>query len=237
MTSTAVLVLTLWACFVQLQLHQVDGQATTVQKYPFMNAIAFNREFVGNGVILAPQWVLTTASVCLATPDTTYDVLYGADDYLTYNGANPVERIFRHSGRPGPENNLALVNVRNAVGYTDTIQPIQLADSNTPDVINVTLVAYGKTESSQTHLREQPFMLTKCENTLTDPSSVEVVIHDSGWCVASQKDAIQELQRKGQGAPMVVNGQLYGLYTNEFTIMPNPTAKSEWIQGIMAGKV
>uniref|UniRef100_A0A182QD79 Peptidase S1 domain-containing protein n=1 Tax=Anopheles farauti TaxID=69004 RepID=A0A182QD79_9DIPT len=227
-------------------MRQVGATDVSVRQYPFMAALTYIRQLVGNGAIIAPRWILTSASAVYATPDSEYDVAVGVDDLDDRNGRwYQVQRIFRHPEFVGWDDNIALVLVRANIESTDTIQPITLGPA-VPDTIEVKMLSYGKNNQDTTHLQEATYTLISdnvdCLRLLDESAAKDVILQKHGFCLIPPPGTEQGQWYNDAGAPMVADGMLYALFAfsenegglNVGAVATRITSFVGWIESIMA---
>uniref|UniRef100_A0A182K3Q5 Peptidase S1 domain-containing protein n=1 Tax=Anopheles christyi TaxID=43041 RepID=A0A182K3Q5_9DIPT len=229
---------------VQAQTRQIGGKDASIQQYPFMAAIAFARRLVGNGAIIAPRWILTSASAVYAPQDALFDVQVGADTFMGTGDWYEVLAIHKHPEFIGWDYNIALIHLKGPIQYSDTVKPIDLADT-VVDQLEVTMLSYGNNEDSTQHLREATYTLStndECVSFLTDGLAQSMVIEQRGFCVRPVPGTEQGQWFNDAGAPIVASGKLYGLFAfsedeggvNEGSVGTRVTSFLDWIHSKMA---
>ncbi|XP_050075417.1 trypsin-4-like [Anopheles maculipalpis] len=228
---------------VSAQVRQLGGADASVRQYPFMAGVAFARKLVGNGAIIAPRWVLTSASAVYAPQDILFDVQVGADSFLGTGSWYEVLQIYRHPEFVGWDYNIALIHLKGPITYTDTVQPIALATTDR-DYLEVIMVSYGTNEEDTQHLREAAYTISaddECVAFLTDGLAKEMVIQHRGYCLLPYRGAQQGQWFNDAGAPVVANNQLYGVFAfsedeggiNEGSVVTRVISFADWIQSTM----
>ncbi|XP_053674464.1 tryptase-like [Anopheles nili] len=227
MRTVAILVLALYASIKQVQLQTPTADITTTKKYPFVAAVSWNRHLLGNGAIIAPQWVLTTASVCHVGDVLLYDVAVGEDDFVYRKRDIPVDQVIRHPEYDELDNNIALVKVRGTIEYKETVQPIALAASM-PKEIDVTMVTYGKNVVTVTELRDLTCTLSvKCEDEFKDEDVLKMIGQEHGYCVIAKPGRKLGFWFSDDGAPLVADVSLL-LTLSTLTISIGAIPRSLW---------
>ncbi|XP_035917172.1 chymotrypsin-1-like [Anopheles stephensi] len=235
--------LTCIACTVLAQRRQIGGRDTSIRQYPFMAAVAFARQLVGNGAIIAPRWILTSASAVYAPQDALFDVQVGADSFMGSGSWYEVLQIYRHPEFVGWDYNIALIHLKGPIKYSDTVQPIGLATTDT-DYIDATMLSYGINEQETQHLREAAYTLSaddECVAFLTDWLAKEMITQHRGYCVRPFRGAQQGQWFNDAGAPVVANNLLYGVFAfaedeggiNEGSVATRVISFADWIQRTM----
>uniref|UniRef100_A0A182M0K1 Peptidase S1 domain-containing protein n=1 Tax=Anopheles culicifacies TaxID=139723 RepID=A0A182M0K1_9DIPT len=236
-------------CFtiVRAQIRQVGAKDVSVQQYPFIAVISYARQLIGNGALIAPKWILTSASAVYSYPDSEYNVALGASDFYGSGKWYKVGQIFRHPEFVGWDYNIAMVLIRGKVQYTDTIQPIAIGTSF-PETIEVTMLSYGQNEHNTTHLRGATYTLisdnTDCIRLLDEYMAKEMIWNRNGFCMIPPPGTIQGQWFNDAGAPMVAQGQLYAVFAfaehegglNEGSVATRVASFHGWIQTIMSRK-
>uniref|UniRef100_A0A182SWM1 Peptidase S1 domain-containing protein n=1 Tax=Anopheles maculatus TaxID=74869 RepID=A0A182SWM1_9DIPT len=144
--------------FAKAQTRQVGGKDVSARQYPFVAVIAFTRQLVGNGAIITPKWILTSASAVYHSPDSEYNIGLGTDDFHSKADWHEVLKVLRYPEFVGWDNNIAMVQLRGTIKYSDTVQPINIA-TTFPETVEVTMLSYGKNEHDTTHLRAATYTL------------------------------------------------------------------------------
>ncbi|XP_058065894.1 trypsin-1-like [Anopheles bellator] len=200
---------------VQAQDRMVGASDTTVEEYPFMAAITFHRELVGNGAIINMKWILTAAITIIGTPVSAFDVRVGSSDYKNNPKVYQVKRNYPHPEWVGYDYNIGLVLLAKELDCSPTVQPIRLTTED-PESIQLTMVSYGQNEAGTSHLQKANFDMTRsasCYNKLEDFLSKEVVETGTGYCMSSP-----DITKKGHyytdlGAPAITKNKLYALFS------------------------
>uniref|UniRef100_A0A182K3Q4 Peptidase S1 domain-containing protein n=1 Tax=Anopheles christyi TaxID=43041 RepID=A0A182K3Q4_9DIPT len=229
----------------QAQLRQVGGKDVSVRQYPFVAAIAYERQLnIGNGAIITPSWIITSASAVSTLPDGSYDVALGTSDFYSVANWYQVQQIFRHPEFVGWDYNIALIQIRGRIVFSDTIQPITIG-SSFPDAIEATMLSYGKNEHETTHLRSATYTLISdnvdCVRLLDEYRAKEVIWQQHGFCLIPPPGTEQGQWFNDAGAPLVTNGQLYAVFafaeheggTNEGSVATRVASFAGWIQTTM----
>ncbi|XP_035917487.1 chymotrypsin-1-like [Anopheles stephensi] len=230
--------------FARAQLRQVGGKDVSVRQYPFVAAIAYTRQLVGNGAIITPNWILTSASAVYHYPDSEYSIAVGTDDFHSPANWHEVSKIIRHPEFVGWDNNIAMVLVRDTVKYGDTVKPINIA-TNSPDTVEVTMLSYGKNEHSTTHLRAATYTLISdnvdCVGLLKESAAKEIIWRQHGFCLIPPPGTEQGQWYNDAGAPLVAHGELYAVFAlaehegglNEGSVAIRVASYLGWIQAVM----
>uniref|UniRef100_A0A182WL51 Peptidase S1 domain-containing protein n=1 Tax=Anopheles minimus TaxID=112268 RepID=A0A182WL51_9DIPT len=191
---------------IRAQTRQIGGKDVSIQQYPFVAAIAYARQPIGNGAIIAPKWILTSASAVYYYPDNEYDVAVGATDFYGNAKWFKVWQIYKHTEFVGWDDNIAMVLIRGVIQYSDTVQPIDISTSF-PDTIEVTMLSYGRNEDGTTHLRAATYTLisdnTDCISLLKADVAKEVIWKQNGFCMIPPPGTEQGQWFDDAGAPMV----------------------------------
>ncbi|XP_050072795.1 trypsin-like [Anopheles maculipalpis] len=228
----------------QAQIRHVGGKDVSARQYPFVAAIAYMRQLVGNGAIITPKWILTAASAVYHYPDSEHNSGLGADDFHGRADWHEVGKIVRHPEFIGWDNNIAMVQVRGTIQYSDTIQPINIA-TKLPETVEVVMVSYGKNEHDTTHLRAAAYSLISdnvdCISLLKEYSAKEVIWQQHGFCLLPPPGTEQSQWYNDAGASMVANGELYAVFAfaehegglNEGSVATRVASFLGWIQNVM----
>ncbi|XP_041773533.1 trypsin-1-like [Anopheles merus] len=228
------------------QRRQIGGTDVSIVQYPFVVGILLQRTIIiGNGAILAPSWVLTSASAVFNTPDSEYSIATGSEDLFTPAAQYQVQRIFRHPEFVGWDYNVALVKVSGKIVFGDTVQPIAIATTEPETVNDATMLSYGKNEDGTAHLRSATYTLISdnddCVRLLQEYQAKEVIWQHHGFCLIPPPGTQQGQWFNDAGAPLVADGQLYAVFafaeneggTNEGSVATRLTSFAGWIQSIM----
>ncbi|XP_049292490.1 trypsin-7-like [Anopheles funestus] len=195
----------------EAQVRHIGGRDVPVIQYPFMAAISYANQHVGNGAIINSKWILTSASAVFFVEEALYYVKVGADSFTSQGFWYEVFHIYRHPEFVGWDYNIALIHLKGNIKYSQTVKPISLPVTD-PDFINAKLLSYGQNEHGTRHLREADYTLTaddRCVNFLTDSSARQMIIDQQGYCLFGTD---QGQFYSDAGAPVVANEQLYGLF-------------------------
>uniref|UniRef100_A0A182JLG0 Uncharacterized protein n=1 Tax=Anopheles atroparvus TaxID=41427 RepID=A0A182JLG0_ANOAO len=136
---------------------QYGGYDVTASEFPFVVAIAFGVNLTGNGAILAPKWILSTADAFLKQPLSEYEA-YAGGDSLENGERYRNERIYPHQESYGYIDNIALMKLKRELRFGPTIMPIRMLESN-PDGMEVLMLSFGKNEDGSKHLRAAQYIL------------------------------------------------------------------------------
>ncbi|XP_049300085.1 trypsin-7-like [Anopheles funestus] len=176
-----------------------------------MAAIAYANQHVGNGAIINSKWILTSASAVFFVEEALYYVKVGADSFTSPGFWYEVFHIYRHPEFVGWDYNIALIQLKDNVRYTETVKPIALPGDD-PEFFTGKLLSYGQNEHGTRHLREADYTIVaddRCVNFLTDSSARQMIIDKQGYCLFGHD---QGQFYSDAGAPVVANDQLYGLF-------------------------
>uniref|UniRef100_A0A182PPE5 Peptidase S1 domain-containing protein n=1 Tax=Anopheles epiroticus TaxID=199890 RepID=A0A182PPE5_9DIPT len=226
------------------QLRQIGGRDVPILEYPFMAAIAFQKQLAGNGAIIGPRWVITSASAVFAPTDSLFDVQVGADSFSGPGSWYEVRAIFKHPEFIGWDHNIALIHLKGPIKYSDTVQPIELADVFI-EQFQVTMLSYGINENDSRHLREALYDASsnnECVQFLTDGLAKQMVMDQRGFCVRALPGTQQGQWYNDAGAPIVAYGKLHGVFAfaeteggiNQGAVGTRIYAFLDWIRATMA---
>ncbi|XP_053664030.1 collagenase-like [Anopheles marshallii] len=229
---------------VQPLTRQVGGKDVSVRQYPFMAAIAYARQLIGNGAIITPKWILTSASAVYLSPPSEYNIVLGATDFYGHAKWFEVWNIFKHPEFVGWDNNIAMVLIRGHVQYSDTIQPIDIG-MLWPETIEVTMLSYGRNEDDTTHLRGATYTLIsdniECVSLLKEYMAKEIIWQQHGFCLIPPPGTQQGQWFNDAGAPIVAHGKLYAVFAfteheggvNEGSVAMRVASYLGFIQSVM----
>uniref|UniRef100_A0A182SBP1 Peptidase S1 domain-containing protein n=1 Tax=Anopheles maculatus TaxID=74869 RepID=A0A182SBP1_9DIPT len=181
-------VLTVCAVFVGLVAtertkRQLDDTAL-IEKYPFIVAITYNGNFVGNGVLVSGMWILSTATVLAnPTPANTYRTYAGSANYKSGSRENVVQLIIQHPEytSSSPANNIAMALMAKLYEETTHLQSVNLGINDVPSSSG-TMATFGSGDKMQ----EVPSSLQSdetCISKLTDEANKKLVGDGLGYCV------------------------------------------------------
>ncbi|XP_053674467.1 trypsin-like [Anopheles nili] len=227
------------------QHRQIGGKDVTVQEFPFVVAITYERELCGHGAILDRRWILSSASSFYNQPYSEYNVAVATDDIEGDASWHEVDNVFLHPEWVGWDYNIALVKLKDEVTYSGTVQPINIPndDSNIP--LDVTMLSYGKNEDGTSHLRGATYTLKtdeSCLSLLSNSASKDVITEGHGFCLIPPEGSEQGQYFSDAGAPVVKGDELYGVFAfsedkggvNKASVATRVRFFADWIQSSIA---
>uniref|UniRef100_A0AAG5D3Y0 Peptidase S1 domain-containing protein n=1 Tax=Anopheles atroparvus TaxID=41427 RepID=A0AAG5D3Y0_ANOAO len=197
------------------QKRHFGGDDVTVDKFPFVVAISFVSELVGNGAIIAPRWILSSASAFQVTPHSEYIAHAGGDVYKD-GERYPSEAVYEHPEWNGYVANIALMKLKWKLKFGAKVKPIKLFQQDLDRVDDVFMISYGKNALGTKHLQGAPYFLTSdaaCLASLNTDYAKAILQEGHGYCV----NDIGGNGARGQwhddtGAPMVKDDRLVALW-------------------------
>uniref|UniRef100_A0A182MUQ6 Peptidase S1 domain-containing protein n=1 Tax=Anopheles culicifacies TaxID=139723 RepID=A0A182MUQ6_9DIPT len=202
-----------------------------ITKYPFIVAITHNSNFVGNGVIVAGKWILSTASVFANTPDTDYQAHAGSSNYLQDATVNGIQRVLKHpqyNPQQGPGNNIALAQMNDIFLETQLLQSVDLGINDVPTA-STTMATFGGTAQLQEVFNELASD-EACIGQLNDEANKRIVQEGLAYCMTLSSD--YSVGPGDLGAPIMSMDFLYALYADGFVATRIAIYRS-WIQSTM----
>uniref|UniRef100_A0A182JD46 Uncharacterized protein n=1 Tax=Anopheles atroparvus TaxID=41427 RepID=A0A182JD46_ANOAO len=190
------------------ELRMYEANEASITQYPFMAIVAHSRQLVGNGVIIAPQWVLTSSSALLHPYESEYCAVIGGNTLSTGKWYD-LKRVYKHPEWIGYEYNVALLHLRKKIQYGANAQPIPVAYSNPPR-IDVKVLSFGRNEQGATRLQESDYILASdqsCVNSLVERFSKVTVVNGHGYCIWSPPGTNKLFWENDVGAPAIANNE------------------------------
>ncbi|XP_052898492.1 trypsin-7-like [Anopheles moucheti] len=196
------------------QVRHIGGRNVAIKDFPFMAAISYANTHVGNGAIIHKRFILTSASAVYFLEESLYYVQVGTNQFLDYGTYYEVNHIHKHPEFVGWDYNIALIHLKGSIKYTDMVRPIALPDTDTATV-TAQMLSFGLNEHGTHSLREADYRLTsdrECISSLTDWLAKRMISDLQGYCVFPIPGQEQGQFFSDAGAPLIVNGQLFGLF-------------------------
>uniref|UniRef100_A0AAG5D248 Peptidase S1 domain-containing protein n=1 Tax=Anopheles atroparvus TaxID=41427 RepID=A0AAG5D248_ANOAO len=188
------------------QKRQYGGYDVNIRQYPFVVAISLGGQTTGSGAIIAPRWILSSASAFLVPYHDSYKVNVGADAVgggQWYQG----QMVYQHPEWEGFQDNIALLKTNRKIKFGPTAQPIKLFESNPDGIDNALMLSYGENEQGTRHLRAATYSLTSgpgCLASLPNNDGDEVIKRNQGYC-QNAPDGTKGQWYDDTGAPIVIN--------------------------------
>ncbi|XP_035917486.1 serine protease 56-like [Anopheles stephensi] len=207
------------------------GATGLIEKYPFIVAITYNGNFVGNGVIVSGWWILSTATAFAnPTPADAYRVYAGSADYMSGSSENVIQLIIKHPQyiAPSPGNNIAMARVATIFEESKLLQSVNLGVNDVPSAAT-TMATFG----GRQNMLEVPNRLASdeaCIGTLTDEANKQIVRDGLAYCVTIE--SAYAVGPGDVGAPIMSMNFLYGLYADGL-VATRIAIHRQWIQSTM----
>uniref|UniRef100_A0A182SKQ1 Peptidase S1 domain-containing protein n=1 Tax=Anopheles maculatus TaxID=74869 RepID=A0A182SKQ1_9DIPT len=202
---------------IQSQAEVVAGTDVDIKQHQYVVAIVFFCELVGNGVILAERWILSTASMFYHIPHTKYSVATGTDHYPDQATWYEVDCVYKHPFYNGLDDNIALVSIEGAIEYTERVKPIALTYiSDHTDTLAAEMLWYGTSVNKTIQLRKVTFILTSdqsCVDQLSDQVAKHIITDRAGYCMMPEQGTYRAQWYNASGAPIVVNNELHAIFS------------------------
>ncbi|XP_053666187.1 chymotrypsin-1-like [Anopheles marshallii] len=224
----------------QAQLRHIGGKDVSINTYPFMAAISYAYNHVGNGAIIDTRWILTSASAVYFLEESLYYVQVGTSQFLDNGYWYEVNHIHKHPEFIGWDYNIALIHLKGNIKYNNMVQPINLPVTDA-DAVKAQMLSFGLNEHATHRLREADYMLTAddaCVNFLGYYLAKDMIKDKQGYCVFPIPGAQQGQFYSDAGAPLIADGQLFGLFAfaeheggiNQGSVATRVFKFTSWIQ-------
>ncbi|XP_055526988.1 serine protease SP24D-like [Wyeomyia smithii] len=131
----------------------VGGQFAEPHQFPYQVALFYKGRFRCGGSVIESQWVLTAAH-CVVNgdqqiPSSLLEVFVGNSDLNSGKETIEVSKVFAHESYGNFLNDIALMKVKKAFSFDDTVQKIALNKEELPEPTPVTISGYGQTGTTQ----------------------------------------------------------------------------------------
>ncbi|GJQ80509.1 hypothetical protein Trydic_g12400 [Trypoxylus dichotomus] len=138
----------------------LGGKVAEAGAYPFMVSLRWypNQHFCG-GTIVNNLWVLTAAHCMIRKSTEDVFAVVGTNKLNSGGFSMGVRKVIIHPyfNNTRKSNDIAMIQLRSALKYSDTIAPVILDLALSQSVVNVTLIGWGYTTTEgplSTYLRE-----------------------------------------------------------------------------------
>ncbi|XP_058059826.1 serine protease snake-like [Anopheles bellator] len=234
--SVAISALTLNPTLVKIEVSKCDmvvklivgGNVTKPGEFPHMAAIGWRRpdggySFDCGGSLISEYYVLTAAHCYLEDDEGTLPSIVRLGDQNLLrpdDGAEPVDyeilRFILHpefKWRQGKYNDIALVQLRNRVTFTDFIRPACLYDSNQLPINTAIATGFGLTEDfglKSNELRKVSLYIygnDVCDASYRSNRHVRFGVQDTQICVGDQAGGKDTCQGDSGGPLQITRGE------------------------------
>ncbi|XP_058122987.1 serine protease ami-like [Anopheles ziemanni] len=212
------------------QLRIYEAEDASRMDFPFMAIVTHSRDVVGNGVIVATKWVLTTSNVLYQFPESTFCAVIGGDTLSSSSWYDTV-RVWKHPEWDGSTYNIGLMQLSRTIKYTAVVQPIGIASVN-PQGLAGTMISFGENNSGSTRMKKAQVVLSSddaCANIISTYVNQNIIRSGHGYCLAVPNGKEYRFESDDNGGAIVVDNLLYALFdiTNEKDLMATRVTEPE----------
>ncbi|MDR2968094.1 MAG: serine protease [Tannerellaceae bacterium] len=109
----------------------IGGSAVDITGRPYQAAVFVGGEFIGGGVIIADQWIVTAAHVVEGCSPSSVNVSTGYTNLNSDPRRSTVSQIIIHPNYIPYSNDIALIKLSSPIAFGSTRKPITISNVNT----------------------------------------------------------------------------------------------------------
>ncbi|CAG9562913.1 unnamed protein product [Danaus chrysippus] len=128
----------------------VGGEEANIEDYPYQVSYTFNNSYFCGGFIVSENYILT-AGHCSQNVDPSTVVLRAGSSYRQNGTIIPIAEVMAHPEYDDPafDKDVGFMRTAEPIQFSDTIQPIQLAERERPLVGDIQVTGWGRLKQGQ----------------------------------------------------------------------------------------